>query len=185
MTAPRVRWTLVVGGALLLAIVVAVWTGAGDAEYSDPLDPGNPGENGMQAVAQVLADQGVAVTVARSAEELAAAEVDADTTVFVTGTEQLARSTIKQLRQEAEPALLVLADPPPYVIDRIDRVGSLPARGGTSDVAASCSELGLAPDLELDADRATAYIADGCFPTSAGDLLVTGPSGAVYLGARR
>lgn len=178
----RVRWPVAVTLALVLAIAAAAWAGRDDATYPDPLDPRNPGADGAQAVAKVLADDGVDVTIARSADELAAAGVDDRTTVLVTGAERLAPSTIDQLREEAAPGLLVLADPPSYVLDEIDHLDTrIDAR--VDEVAAGCADLGLEDGLELTVDTATAYDADGCFPTAAGDLLVTGSSGTVYLGA--
>jgi hypothetical protein len=173
---------VIVVGALVLAIAVAAWTGRNDQQYPDPLDPRNPGENGAQALAEVLDRDGVDVTVARSAAELERAGVDDRTTVLVTDTANLAPSTIRQLKEQAAPGLLVLTDPPPYVLSALDRVDTR-IDADVHGVAARCSDLGLSADLELTVDTATAYDADGCFPTSQGHLIATGPSGTVYVGA--
>ena len=178
----RYRVPVIVVGALVVAIAVAAWTGRSDQQYPDPLDPRNPGENGAQALARVLDQDGVDVTVARSAAELQRARVDDRTTVLVTDTANLAPSTIRDLEQQAAPGLLVLADPPPYVLKELDRLATR-VDGDVHGVSADCSVLGLTEDLELTVDSATAYDADGCFPTSRGHLVATGPSGAVYVGA--
>ena len=61
------------------------------------LDPDNPDPDGAQALARVLDDQGVDVTVVRSADALDDADVDAGTTVVVTSTDLLGQSTIDRL----------------------------------------------------------------------------------------
>lgn len=177
----RYRWPVVVVVCFVLAVGVALWTGGGDDEYGGDLDPRNTGPEGAQAVAKVLDREGVDVTIVRSADELADAEVDASTTVLVTGTESLASSTIRHLRRQAREANLVLADPPSYVIDEIDELDTR-ISGAVDDVAADCDDP-LYDGLTLTVDTATAYEREGCFPTDEGHLLVTGRSGTVYLGA--
>ena len=76
----------------------------------------------------------------------------------------------------------MLADPPAYVLRELDRLDTR-IDGDVHGVTADCSTLGLTEDLELTVDSATSYDADGCFPSSGGHLVATGPSGAVYVGA--
>src|SRR5918994_1543315 len=77
----RNRIWFLVGIALLLALVVAAWATAEDPKFSAPLDPQNPDPDGAQAVAQVLADEGVDVTIVRTADALHDAEVGPGATV--------------------------------------------------------------------------------------------------------
>uniref|UniRef100_UPI002B2798BE hypothetical protein n=1 Tax=Nocardioides sp. TaxID=35761 RepID=UPI002B2798BE len=64
----RHRWSLLLLVALLAAIAVVVLT-QGPVERSADLDPDNPGPDGAQAVARVLADEGVNIEIARSADD--------------------------------------------------------------------------------------------------------------------
>ena len=92
------RAQLAVAVAVLLALVVAVWSTRGSEKYPGAADPRNPGPDGAQAIAKVLADQGVDVTIARSADAFEEATVDDRTTVVVSSTEQLAPSTLRRMR---------------------------------------------------------------------------------------
>ncbi len=66
---PVRRWALWI--SIVLALMVLVTYLAGLAGSSDtPLDPDNPGPNGMQALAQVLGDQGTEVEVVRGVSSL-------------------------------------------------------------------------------------------------------------------
>lgn len=179
-TDTRVRWpergflarhatALVITLGLAVAVAVVVLLGGG-ARTGTPLDPDNPGPGGAQALARVLEDQGVDLTVARDAEALEAAEV-ADTTVVVTSTELLGESTTGRLLAHTRGALLVLVDPAPGLVDLIGPFEA-PSRvtqdGGWQ---AACSDP-LFADLTVEADRALAYPADGCFRDEDGSLVV-------------
>ena len=69
--AARHRAALVVTLGVAAALAVVVLLGGG-IQTGTPLDPDNPGPDGAQALARVLDDQGVDVTVARDAEALEA-----------------------------------------------------------------------------------------------------------------
>ena len=88
----RHRTTLVNVGAAVAAVVVALLVGDRPAT-SEALDPDNPGADGARAVARVLDDQGVDVQVVRGADALDRAELGPATTVLVTSTYLLGRST--------------------------------------------------------------------------------------------
>ncbi|HET7193533.1 MAG TPA: DUF4350 domain-containing protein, partial [Nocardioides sp.] len=109
--------TLVVSLGLVVAVAVVVLLGGG-ARTGTPLDPDNPGPDGAQALARVLEEQGVDLTVARDAEALEATGV-ADTTVVVTSTELLGESTTDRLLAHTRGAPLVLVDPAPGLVDLI------------------------------------------------------------------
>jgi hypothetical protein len=161
--------TLVVTLGLVVAVAVVVLLGGG-ARTGTPLDPDNPGPDGAQAVARVLEEQGVDLTVARDAEALEATGV-ADTTVVVTSTELLGESTTDRLLAHTRGAPLVLVDPAPGLVDLIGPFEA-PSRA-TQDGGweAECSDP-LFADLTVEVDRALAYPADGCFRDQKGSLVV-------------
>lgn len=183
---PRAR--VVVGAAIVLALVVAVWTTRGSEQYPGAADPRNPGPEGAQALAKVLDDQGVDVTIARSAAAFEDATVDGATTVVVSGTEQLAPSTLARMRRHASGAArVVLVEPDFAILQEIDPdLGLLTVPADKDDaVAARCADpvAGIALDgLTVEVDRATSYTGPGCFPH--GDrALVRSVDGLVLFGA--
>jgi hypothetical protein len=192
-TTPRTRvrvsrGQLVVAAAVVLAIVVAVWTTRGSEQYPGDADPRNPGPDGAQAIAKVLADQGVDVTIARSAQAFDEAKVDGRTTVVVSGTEQLAPSTLRRMREHASAAArIVLVEPDFAILNQIDPdLGLLTVPAGKDDsVAARCPDGIAGVDLDglrIEVDRATSYTGEGCFPVSDRALVRT-VDGLVLLGA--
>ncbi len=181
----RARWWLVVGAAVLVAVLVATWAAQNDAEYSEPLDPQNPGPDGAQALAQVLGDEGVDVTIARSRSELHRADIDGRTTVVVTGSEMLAASTARDLLRETRKAQLVVVDPPYFLLEQLG--SSLTTVSGEADeVTADCTSGYDGPDLEglsLSVDTATGFDAGaGCF-ASGGTLLLADDGDTLFFGA--
>jgi hypothetical protein len=178
----RNRIWFLVGIALLLALVVAAWATADDPKFSAPLDPQNPGPDGAQAVAQVLADEGVDVAIVRTADALHDAEVGTGATVLVTGTDQLAPSTIRRLsRDTAEADVVVLVEPPPYVLEELqDGVEPSPAEEETSG---DCADDRF-DDLTVTVDSGYAYdTGSGCFGSDDGFVLASGPGTTTYFGA--
>lgn len=162
-----------VGAGLLAAVAVVIVLGADDRREGY-LDPANPGPDGAQAVARVLEDEGVDLTVVRSAEGLADAEPDAATTVVVTSTWALGESTLADLRG-AGAARVVLVEPGPGVMDALDRPEDAPSSVTSDDpVEADCADPTY-DGLSLLVDDALAYPVDGCFPASAGDHLLAAP----------
>ena len=175
--ASRHRAGLVVMLGFLAALAVVVLLGSG-AQTFTPLDPDNPGPDGAQALARVLDDQGVDVTVTRGADTLEATDVAADTTVVVTSTELLGRTTTRRLLAHTRGAPLVLVDPGPGLVDTIG-TSELPSRVTQDDGwEAQCSDP-LFADLTVEVDRALAYPGHGCFPDEDGSLVVE--SGDVML----
>ncbi|MCR1786543.1 DUF4350 domain-containing protein [Nocardioides carbamazepini] len=186
--ARRVRMRVAIVLAVVLAVAAAVWTTQGTEQYPDAADPRNPGPDGAQAVARVLADQGVEVRIARSADALEEVAVDGDTTVVVTSTEQLAPSTLARLREHAAAAgRVVLVEPRHALLQEIDPgLGSVPVPADEDDaVAARCADgiEGVAVDgLTVAVDQATSYAGEGCFPIADGALVRT-VDGLVLFGA--
>lgn len=177
----RNRLWFVVGLVLAAALGITVWASAGHQEHPDPLDPQNPDPDGAQALAQVLEQQGVEVTIVRSADALRDARVGAQTTVLVTGTDQLAPSTIHRLRTDAPIADIVLVQPPHSVVKELQKgVGPAFASRSTSG---DCEDERF-DDLTLTVDHAESYATTrGCFPSNGGYVLAHGPGQIVFLGA--
>lgn len=178
----RHRAMLVVVGGLVLAVLVVLLVG-GAARTTARLDPDNPDPAGGRAVARVLADQGVDVTVVRDADALDDAAVDDDTTILVTSTELLGESTIARLLDRARDADLVLAEPGPGTTEALG-VGALPFRVTVDDPRpADCTEPSY-DGLSLEVDRALEYpVADGCFRGTHGALVAEPRPGVTLLGA--
>lgn len=172
------RSTLLIAAGFVVAIVVAVVVGTGQQQYDGALDPRNTDPDGAQALAEVLADEGVDVDIVRSAAAMDDVRVDESTTVLVTQTQALSPSTLQRLRERATPGRLVLVDA--YrLVEEIDAdlgaVKNVPADGvadcadGTGTVAGP-SGIDLS-GLSLDVDAVIAYTgfplggpATTCFP---------------------
>lgn len=177
----RHRSALLLVGFVVVALAVAVLL-QGRARTVERLDPDNPGAQGAQAVARVLDDEGVDVTVARGADELESTEVDAATTVLVARPDLLGTSTIGRLLAHTDAASRVVVTGTPYAAaDALGVPAPSPASlGGGRD--ADCADP-LARDLRLQVDEAQAYGAPGCFAGPGGAVLVDGPGNVVLLGA--
>lgn len=178
----RSWWVLVV--AALVSVVVAALL-AGGPRTSAPLDPDNPGVQGAKALATVLADQGVEVTVVRSADQLDDAAPDASTTVLVTAADDLGPSTADRLRAATGDSRLILTAPGEPITDLLDfEPGS-----SVFDVekSAECvgADLGAEFDgLEISTGQGLAYPAQvGCFTAGFGALLAQPEPGVLLLGA--
>ncbi|GAA1927439.1 DUF4350 domain-containing protein [Nocardioides lentus] len=183
---PR-RSTVVVVLAVLAALGVVV-LGAATADRSDPLDPDNPDSAGGQALARVLADEGVEVEVVRDADALTAAGVDDRTTVLVTSPSSLGSTTARRLLEDAAAGRVVVAGPGVAVLDLLDADTSpvLAAPGG--DVPAACDARRVGVDLaglSLAADGADAYPLPGCFVVDGAAVLAQVRPGLLLLGAEQ
>jgi len=177
----RNRVWFLVGIALVLALAVSVWANSGNREYGAPLDPQNPDPDGAQALAQVLEDEGVHVTVARSADELHDIDITSRTTVLVTSADQLAPSTVRRLRRDTGGADVVLVEPPEYVVAEIED-GVEPAYA--SDKTTGDCDDDRFDNLTISVDTANGYdTSNGCFPSNDGFVLAAGPGTTTYLGA--
>ena len=172
----RHRAMLVVLAGLVVAVaVVAVSSGRGTS--GGRLDPDNPDPAGAQAVARVLADQGVDVTVVRDADTLDRTTVDSGTTVVVTSTELLGRSTIRRLREHTAGATLVVVEPGPGTTRALGVAAPPAAATMTSARPAGCPAY---DGLDVLVDRGVEYPVDGsCF----GGMLAEPRDGLVLLGA--
>ena len=153
----RNRGILGVVVAVLATVTVLSVLAVRSAGHRGALDPENPDPDGAQAVARVLAAQGVDVTVVRRAAELDRAAVDADTTLVVTSSDQLGRTTARRLNERAAAAgTLVLPAP----VATLRRALDLPVtvgedrRGGTD-----CSD-DLLRGLTIEVEDSPGYRSD-------------------------
>jgi len=178
----RHRTTLAIAVGAVAAVVVVLLVG-GRPATSAPLDPDNPGGNGARAVARVLDDQGVGVRVARGADAIEDVALDSSTTVVVTSTYLLGRSTARRLLDHLSGAQLVVADPGPGVVDALGLTAEAWTVTPGEDRAASCDDP-LLSGLEIRVDVATEYdVPAGCFAGDHGHLVAEPRPGVTLLGA--
>lgn len=163
--------TLLIGGGFLLAVVLTIVLGLAD-DRVDPYDPGNPGPEGAQALARVLDGQGVDVSVVRSADELDNTDLDQQSVVVVTSTDQLGENTLEGMRQHVGRNRLVLVDPPPEVVDAVGVTAGVTPVVPDDGIKAECGEPMFA-GLSLEVDFAVAYGGgNGCFKAENGSIVV-------------
>jgi hypothetical protein len=177
------RWTFIVAAALVLSAGVMVWAQRNHLAYPGDLDPMNPAPNGAQAVARVLAEQGVDVQIARSAAELDRIRPGAGTTVVVTSAGELVPSTVQRLRSAAAGAQIVVVGPDLRTVRYLDPQQSA-APTTVEDLSAACGAgVGVPLDgLHLSVDSATVYRGSGCFGAGGHAVLVR-DNGVLLFGA--
>ena len=116
---PALRWALWVSVVLALMLIVTFIAGRSGASGA-PLDPDNPGPDGMQALAQVLSDQGVDVQVVRGVSSLPE-ESAQGATVMVSTTDFLSQDSGDDLLDYASAATsLVILSPADNLREVID-----------------------------------------------------------------
>jgi hypothetical protein len=177
------RSALLSVGGLVAAVLVVILLGGDAVRTTTPLDPDNPDPGGARAVARVLSDQGVDVSVVRSADALHDADTGAGTTVLVTSTDQLGDSTVRRLLDDTGDALLILAAPGPGTTRALG-IGDLPFQVTVpAPRPAGCRDPAY-DGLSLQVDHAVEYpTGDGCFEGEHGFLVVEPRDGVVLLGA--
>jgi hypothetical protein len=176
----RHRVWVLVAAAVVVAVGATAWLGRHDRTYTAALDPDNPDGGGAQAVARVLDDQGVDVEVVRSADALDATTADASTTILVTSTGNLGRSTTSRLLRHQGAADLVVVAPGPDLIEQLG-FGDFPLTTTPhGPVAAGCTAY---DGLAVRVDTAQAYRTPGCFRGKDGVLLARPRAGLTVLGA--
>ena len=177
----RHRTALLMTVAVLGALAVAALTAREPATSGD-LDPGNPSVEGGRAVAEVLRDRGVDVTVVRDAAALEAQTVDEASTVVVTSAELLGQSTARRLADHATDGRLVVVEPAPGATAALGLDAAPASAVPATPVPAGCDDPDLA-GLVLEVDRALTYDAPGCFPVDDGSLVARPAPGVTLLGA--
>jgi hypothetical protein len=154
---------------MLLALVAISILTRDRATFPDPLDPRNPGRDGAQAVARVLARHGVEVEVVRGQAAFLHARVDGATTVAVTNPSQLGASTLGKLEDHAAEAgsLVVVGEAEGLV----DQFGIDAGSSFTGDRRARCDE-DLTQGLVVRTYGGSGLESDGCFGTDDAAVLV-------------
>ena len=156
----RNRTPLLLGLAVVVAVVGLAVLDRDNARFGGDLDPRNPEPAGAQAVAKVLADHGVDVRIVRDEQAFRDAPVDGDTTVVVTNPVQLGQSTFEVLRSRASAAGAVVVVGPALVLE--DAFDLEPRSLGSDDLFAHCDEP-VADGLTIRAPFAAAVVGEGCF----------------------
>lgn len=134
----RIRCGHVVFGAVILMLLIALIAVASLLPRSNqqPLDPDGAGPTGARAVAQVLGQQGVTVTVVRTEARLRALDLTG-ATVVVTRPELLSADTLDAVRADAAPALrLVVVDPDAAAVRGLSIPANAEAISDTGSIAA-------------------------------------------------
>ena len=156
---PTGRRRLLVWGSitLLVVLVALLMTSRSDpASNAVPLDPRNPTVNGAQALDRVLVGHGVSVDIARGQEELLSAGIDADTTVLLTRTDDLARATVETLAGASIDAeRLVLVTPQDFALRYLDPdVDSVAGLHQGGDLQTGCDGGDVRPGEQLSHSQA-------------------------------
>lgn len=162
---------LLIAAAFVLAVVVTILLG-GDDGRTARYDPDNAGPDGARALAQVLDDEGVDITVVRSADELDDTDVDADSMVVVTSTDQLGDNTVGRMLERTDGRQLVLVEPGPDVVDAVG-VGVETSRVvPDAGLSAGCDDP-MFDGLTLEVDTANVYDGGaGCFGEELGAVVL-------------
>lgn len=164
----------------IVSVALAAWLGRSNQTYAAPLDPRNPGGDGAQAVANVLNDQGVDVQIVRSADALDVTTAGPSTTIVVTSSGHLGRSTTSRLLQHQGQSLLVVVAPGPELVRELGLSDFPQATTPSGPVAAGCPAYG---GLSLHTAVAQAFTTPGCFRTRGGVMLAEPRSRLTLLGA--
>jgi hypothetical protein len=146
------------------------------------MDPDNPGPNGAQALARVLDDEGVVISVVRSAEALEKLEIGPDTVVVVVDPENLGRSTADRMVQHTEPAAqLVVVGAGSAAAGALDM--NLPNTVAVGKGRKAGCDNPLYRGLTIEVDTASAYPEGECFDGDEGALVAEPRPGFVLFGA--
>ena len=163
--------TLLIAGAFLLAVVITIVVGA-DQERTEQYDPANAGPDGSQAIARVLDDEGVDVSIVRSADELDETAVDDQSVIVVTSTEQLGENTVERLLDHTRGSSLVLVEPPSEVVDKVGASARTNPVVPDQGIRAECDDP-MFDGLTMEVDSAFVYRGGGgCFGKDDGSVVL-------------
>jgi hypothetical protein len=179
--ARRWRAPALIGAALILATVLTITTSG--QSNSTPLDPDNPGPQGSQALARVLAGEGVDVEVARSAAELEDLSIDADTGVIVVLPEYLGPATTERLFDHtADAARVLVVGVGPSTLDMLGDSTSLGRDNLGAGRDPGCTDP-VFTDLRIEVDQAFTYGGADCYGGEGGALVRRPRPGLMFFGA--
>jgi hypothetical protein len=152
---------VVIGGALVTILAIV-----GKASNGTPLDPRNDSPNGAHAISALLADRGVAVSIADSVAEL---DSSAATTIVVANPLDLSAAALNAVAATA--STVVLVDPPPKALSMLGVAATPNAQIDATALAPNCSLAAAvtAGSVRIEGDLyAVSGGATGCY-TRAGD----------------
>lgn len=176
----RHRALVLIVAAGVVAVLLAAWLGRNHQAYAAPLDPRNPDGDGAQALAKVLDEQGVDVQVVRSAAALDRTTANASTTIVVTSSGNLGRTTTSRLLRHQGQSHLVVVAPGAQLVRELGISDFPRTTTPTGAIAAGCPPY---DGLSLRTDVAQAFNAPGCFRTQGGVMLAEPRAGLTLLGA--
>ncbi len=177
----RHRTTLLIVLTALVAVVLTAWLGRGRPAYTGALDPANPDGGGAQALARVLGQQGIDVSIVRSADALDRTATDATTTIVVTSSGNLGRSTTDRLLAHQGRSSLVVIAPGPALVRQLGLTSYPVSERLPEPVAAGCPAY---DGLSLRAPSGAEYTSsEGCFQGKRGVLLAEPRAGLTLVGA--
>jgi hypothetical protein len=187
--APRRRGRALVGWAIIAAVLIvvgvigAVLSGAGQWTQRDTLDPDSAAPQGARALASILRDHGVEVAVVRDRGAAARALSERPSTLVLPDAPALSDGALQTLMDAA--ADVVLVDPRARDL-RLALPGSVP--GGVS------AEASVDPSCDLDGARRAGPItagtvfrpgdARGCYPAGDGAFALLTAEGAAAVDGR-
>lgn len=136
-----------------------------------PLHPDNPRANGAQAVARVLASQGVRVEVVAGQDALRRARIDSDTTVVVSYGVDLQEPTILELRRLVAGAeRLVLVEPERRVLRGVaPGISMVDRQRDAAALVSTCDTPDVRPGEQLGRSQSEYSVTgarESCFVTS-------------------
>ncbi|CAN5883701.1 DUF4350 domain-containing protein [soil metagenome] len=139
MTGGRWRKLALWGSLVVIVTLVSALIAGLRGPSGLPLDPDNPEDGGLQAIARVLEQRGVSVEVVRDLDALLSTTVDGSTTVLVVGTAYLSTDSGAQLMEHVARAdsLLVL-DPQPNTGEALDLPVTVSSRASSSRLGPEC-----------------------------------------------
>lgn len=183
----RITLPGIVVALVVVLVVVLLGVRSLDSARTAVLDPENSRPDGARAVAQVLDDLGVDVTVARGRaaldEALDPVDEPTSTTVVVTSSNQLGPSTLDHLHSTARDHVdrVVHVDPTAAVVAHLGGGTAPRPVAVTASLPAACA--GPYAGLTLAVTRASVVGQHGCFETDHGPALAEAEAGAILFGA--
>ncbi len=175
MTVGRWRKLALWGSLVVIVALVSALIAGLRGPSGLPLDPDNPEDGGLQAIARVLEQRGVSVEVVRDLDALRSTTVDGSTTVLVVGTAYLSTDSGAQLIEHvAQADSLLVLDPQPNTGEALDLPVTVSSRASSSTLGQECDvDTWREGDRIVRADQLVEVTgerdgATACFPPSPG-----------------
>jgi hypothetical protein len=164
--------------AVVIAVALLIGLAAlGRTTHNGPLDPRNPNPNGAQALAALVVDRGVDLTIANDLDQVTAV----NGTILLSQPDALSSRALATVARSS--ATVVAVDPSPPALDALDVPASIDASGPASFTVPPACALPAAVTAGTARVSGTQYAvhsgATGCYPVDGDAALVvsTRPSG--------